>query len=200
MSKKNSIMLITFSLVGILISIASLVYSAVFTVTNNITYYDNEVYFPTLMLLVCFVLFLAATTTQKSKMIRVLGIITASVMVAVNLIITISEYTMITTAQLASRDGSSLQIHSIIYFAIALLMLVASIFTLIYLINGIKSTPTIYLKISSLSLTGLVGAFFITYLVFTIFYGVTKGETPSIDTLLTLVGYTLITTYPLLIS
>lgn len=193
MNKRSSAIMVIFSLLGIAFSIFALIFAAI---SEKVLKTMPGAYPLGFLVLVVSVLFLAAITTKKDKMTKILSIILSCLMVFVNLILAIVQY-----AKLISFSDSPMETaSSFIYFSISILMLVASVFGLIYFISSFKSENSYrFLKISIIVLSSLVLAYFIAYLVFTIYNGVVLNLYAKVDTLLVLASYSIISTFPLLV-
>lgn len=192
--KNNKILIGVLCICGIVISIASLIYYAVYNIFERI--YNSD-FILTFVAIGSFVLFLASITTNKNKFTKILGLIVSSISVVINFVLTISKYESLIAASYNPKVAQNL-VHVYLYFALAILMLIASIFSLIYNINSFKNKSGILYTASSFTHLGLTLAYFVSYLVFTIYYGVTKNDLARVDVLLNILIYAISALLPYL--
>ena len=139
--------------------------------------------FAGLVLIVAAVLIIAGLTTVKPLLLKVISIIVSVTVVIVNFSITIAEYSD----------------RRVVFFGIALLMLVASVLAFVYFVTAKnKRIRKMYLVTGSI-LSGLILIYAITYTIQDIVKSVTDSVQSQYPYYFILVGYAIISSLPMVI-
>ena len=153
------------ALINIFVGIIGVVYSVIY-VKYSPTGTILGFFMPLLVVIIFSVFFFAALTTKKAKMIKVLNIIFNIASLVINASTCLVTYILFTATD---KNANIIKQASYpTYFALSLIILVASILTFIYFIMSLKHSKAPLYKPMVVVTTVLVGLFALSVLVFNI--------------------------------
>lgn len=191
-TKKNTVPAIVISLISLFMSVCGIVYSLVYArYTNHLIGY----FFPLLGVLVFSVFLLASLTTNRGKMLKVVGLIINIISLVANTVICLSTYFIFIIGEVKTPIQA---ISEPLYFGFSLLIVISSILTFIYFLSSFRNGAHKLYKPMAIVTSSLIFAFSISVLVFSIITCAQTKAVLSLEEFFMLLSYGFIYLIPML--